>query len=285
MRAIPVAMLAAGLLAGCATTGPAPSRPEEGKTPVTQGANEAGPLVADSHVPPFASKPFEPFARRDAVAIALREWRLFGQPVDDDPPDSRPPPLPEDKPERQPGLWQRVGEYWWTGQDPGEREASWTGIHDAAGNLFPAEQDGEFAWSAAFIDYVMRVAGAAARFPYAPSHSTYINLAVEGRAPALQAYGPSRYAPMAGDLICTGRGRAATIRFANLPAEPFPSHCDIVVAAAPGQLTVIGGNVDDAVTEKHVPISAQGLLVGDDGRLLDQRYDWFVVLKVLYDVG
>ena len=146
------ALLGAGLLAGCATaTAPAPSQPQEGKTPITQGAQGAGALVVDSHVPPFASRPFEPFARRDAGAIALREWRLWGQPGDDDPPDTRPPPLPEDKPERQAGLWQRVGEYWWTGQDPGEREAAWTGIHDAEGNLFPAENDGQFAWSAAFI--------------------------------------------------------------------------------------------------------------------------------------
>lgn len=288
MRGLRLAsLLGAGLLAGCATStsAPTPSRPQEGQTPVTQGAQAAGPLVVDSHVPPFASRPFEPFARRDAVAIAMREWRLWGQPVDDDPPDTRPPPLPEDKPERQPGLWQRVGEYWWTGQDPGEREASWTGIHDAEGNLFPAENDGQFAWSAAFISYIMRVDGAGPRFAYAPSHSTYINLAVEGRVPVVRAYAPNTDAPLAGDLICSGRDRAAHIRFRNLPAPPFPSHCDIVVAVAPGQLTVLGGNVDDAVTEKHVPISASGLLVGNDGQLLDDRYDWFVVLKILYDVG
>ena len=63
---------------------------------------------SDARVPPFARVPYEPFSRTSVVAIALREWRLFGEPVDDDPPGTRPRPAPEDKPEREPGLWQRV---------------------------------------------------------------------------------------------------------------------------------------------------------------------------------
>ena len=55
------------------------------------------------------------------------------------------------------------------------------------------------------------------------------------------------------------------------------------MAVAPGTLTVIGGNVDDAVTEKHVPVTAGGTLAGQDGVPLDTRYPWFVVLKILYD--
>ncbi len=83
------------LLAGCATPSPTP----------------ASVVTRQVHVPEFASKPYAPFTRADVVAIALREWRLFGQPIDDDPPDTRPPPPPELKPERMAGLWQRVGEY------------------------------------------------------------------------------------------------------------------------------------------------------------------------------
>ena len=77
--------------------------------------------------------PYEPLSRTDSVAIALREWRLFGSPVDDEPPGTRPKPLPEEKPERQAGLWQRVGEYWWISQDPSRIEAAWTGKHDDNG--------------------------------------------------------------------------------------------------------------------------------------------------------
>ena len=115
-------------------------------------------------VPNFAQKRVEPFNRADTVAIALREWRLFGSKVDDAPAGTAPVPQPQDKPERQPGLWQRVGEYWWVGLavDPSQhppREESWTGKHDENGGLFPASDDGRYAWSAAFISYVMRIAG------------------------------------------------------------------------------------------------------------------------------
>ena len=53
----------------------------------------------------------EQFSRDAVVAIALREWRLFGSPVDDDPPGSYRPAISDAKPERQQGLWQRIGEY------------------------------------------------------------------------------------------------------------------------------------------------------------------------------
>ena len=124
-----------------------------------------------SHVPPFARVPYEPFSRAAVVAIALREWRLFGAPVNDD------DHLNWDKPERNAGLWQRVGEYWYAGMNPGTPGSRWTGKHDEYGREFPPEADGNFAWSAAFVSYVMRTAGAANAFPYAADHAFYINAA------------------------------------------------------------------------------------------------------------
>ena len=67
--------------------------------------------------------------------------------------------LPFDN-ERLEGLWQRVGEYWWLGLPMGADEQGLTGKHDQNGAVFPPEQDGTFAWSAAFVSYVMRTAGA-----------------------------------------------------------------------------------------------------------------------------
>ena len=242
-----------------------------------------GPDVIDDHVPPFAAVPWQPFSRVDVVAVALREWHLFGQPIDDDPPDTRPIPAPDDKPERMPGLWQRVGEYWWIGQDPDEREVAWTGKHDADGQIFDAANDGQFAWSAAFISYVMRIAGAGHDFPYSPNHSTYINAAVSGTTPLLRAFRTIDYAPMAGDLICTGRGHSASLRFEDLPtASSFPAHCGIVTAVTGGSINIIGGNVDDSVTLTHVPVTAQGMLADAEGHVVDTRYPWMVVLKVYY---
>jgi hypothetical protein len=267
-----VAIACALLAAGCA-------RPAEpiipGSIPGTRSA------ALSEHVPDFARKPYEPFTREDAVAIAVREWRLFGQPIDDDPPDTRPPPLPDEKPEREPGLWERVGEYWWLGQDADRRESAWTGKHDEYGTVFPASQDGQYAWSAAFISYVMRIAGAGARFPYSPSHSTYINAALANNGWVVSAHPIDQYAPQLGDLICASRGRRR-IRFADLPAS-FPGHCEIVTQIAPGVLSAISGNVDDAVTLTHIPITADGRLGVVSDQPLDTRYPWFVVLQVLYD--
>lgn len=273
------ALALAALLAACAQP-PAPPPPK----PVVPGPYLQGPVLDDPHVPPYANAGWAPFSRDAATAIALREWRLWGQPVDDDPPGTRPEPLPDQKPERMQGLWQRVAEYWWEGMPPGLKESGYTGEHDETGAIFPASQDGDYAWSAAFISYVMRMAGAGARFPYGANHSTYINAAASNASPVLHAYPPQAYAPEPGDLICVGRASASALHFADLPTPGnFPSHCDIVVEKQPLLLTVIGGNVDDAVTAKHVPTTPSGTLAGPDGTVVDTRHAWFVVLRVSYD--
>jgi hypothetical protein len=238
---------------------------------------------ADLHVPPFARVPYEPFSRDAAVAIALREWRAFGAPVQDAPPDPDRPVPAEEKAERAAGFWQRVGEYWWLGQDAGSEESAWTGKHDAEGHPFPADRDGDFAWSAAFISYVMRTAGAGEGFPYAAAHATYVNAALAA-PPGLRirAERPEAYAPRPGDLICMGRAWSKGVRYDDLPTE-FAGHCDLVVDAVPGMLTVVGGNVGDAVTAKHVPVTANGTLATPDWRVVDERFPWFVVVRVLYE--
>ncbi len=168
----------------------------------------------------------------------------------------------------------------------GSPEAGWTGKHDATGAVFPASADGNYAWSAAFVSYVMRIAGAGSRFPYSASHSDYINAAKEaaqGQSDAwlVSAERPEAYAPQPGDLICLGRGSARDLRFDDLPAGHFPGHCDIVVdIATAGQISVVGGNVDDAVTMKHVPVTPDGKLATPDGQVLDTRYPWMVVLRL-----
>jgi hypothetical protein len=86
-----------------------------------------------------------------------------------------------------------------------------------------------------------------------------------------------------GDLICHGRGRAAALRYDDLPAASlFPSHCDIVVdTSKPGTIVVIGGNIADAVTLRNIPVTAGGRLARPDGVVLDQDQAWFAVLRVL----
>ncbi len=240
--------------------------------------------------PDFASVPFAPFSRTAAIAIALREWRLFGEPYDDrsacaSVSDSA---KGEDTPERRPGLWQRVGEYRWLGLPPGHPHRAWTGKHDERGRVYPSDQDGTYAWSAAFVSYVMRMAGAGDRFPYDDVHATYINAAARaargtGRVRGVVAMRPERYAPQPGDLICAGRNEAAALRFDDLPARTFPSHCALVVDTVPSALLVVGGNVGDAVTMTRIPTTADGLLVDGAGRSRDACAFWFVVLAVRYE--
>ena len=246
----------------------------------------------DAHVPPFARVPYEPISRRAVVAIALREWRLFGSPVEDMAADEADVGMQEalgtaarEKPERQPGLWQRVGEYWWLGLDAGTLYSRWTGKHDEDGTVFAANRDEDFAWSAAFVSYVMRIAGAGPRFPYSPNHAHYIDIAKrqalhEDSGWAITAERPDAYAPQPGDLVCRGRETAAALRFDDLPVgHMFPAHCDIVVdTSVPQQISVIGGNVSDAVTMRHVPVTEDGKLQAPGGQTGNRS--WLAVLRL-----
>jgi hypothetical protein len=236
--------------------------------------------------PAYTWAPNQPFSRAAVVAIALREWRVFGGQVNDD------DHLNWDKPERAEGLYQRVGEYWRVGMNPNMPQARWTGKHDEHGNVFPPGDDEKYAWSAAFICYVMRTAGAANAFPYAPDHAVYINAAKRSALGAdrrwlVSAESPGAYAPIPGDLICYGRDQAASLRYVDLPTSgSFPSHCDIVVeSAVAGMIGVIGGNVADTVTKRHVPVTADGRLADPNGVVLDQRHKWLAVLRVHEPAG
>jgi hypothetical protein len=268
-----LALTALWLTLTLAACGPVP--PSQG--PASQGAS-------DAHIPPFARMPYERFSREAAVQIALREWRAFGSPVV----YPGTPIAGDPQRERAEGLWQRVGEYWWLGLPLGTTEQGFTGKHDAFGRVFAATDDAAYAWSAAFIDYVMRMAGAGDRFPYSPNHATYINAAREhaaGQRPNLvvTAMPPQNYAPQRGDLICAWRGRNP-IRYEDLPTgSPFPGHCNIVVDVRPGMLDTVGGNVDNSVSMRQVPIDAAGHVTDAAGASLDPERPWFVVLRVDYD--
>ncbi len=242
--------------------------------------------MPDAHVPPFAKLPFQPLSRAAVVAITLREWRLFGQHVAD--PEAATNRTA--KPERDEGLWQRVGEYWWLGLNAGSPESSWTGKHDGHGKVFPPEQDGDYAWSAAFVSYVMRMAGAARHFPYSADHADYINAARRvslGKTAewVVWAERVEDYAPRPGDLVCFGRGAWRGLKYEDLPTPGlFTSHCDVVVdTTVAGQIAVIGGNIEDSVTLNTVPVTEDGKLASPEGTVLDTRFPWMAVLRLLVD--
>ena len=278
-------LLCALVLAGCASS------------PKTQHAAAlvAPPSVAactaqadDAQEPPFVRSCYGVFNRAAAVAVAVGEWRAWGQIIYDGDPADDGLVDPDTKAERQPGWWQRIGLYWWLGMNESDPTSGWTGEHDGTGAIFAPEDDATYAWSAAFISFIMRMAGAGPAFPYSESHSVYINAAVAETQSHLGQYGiqaepPNGYAPVVGDLICYGRNGAATLTYAALPSGRFTGHCGLVVAQAPGQISIIGGNVEDAVALTHVPVTEQGMLATPDGTVLDQRYPWLVVIRVAYN--
>jgi peptidoglycan hydrolase-like protein with peptidoglycan-binding domain len=115
-------------------------------------------------------------------------------------------------------------------------------------------------WSAAFISYVMRQAGAGSSFRYSGGHSYYTVAAKNNRlannSNPFKAYRITEVSPRLGDLVCKSRsGSGAT--YDNI-REGMATHCDIVVEIQPGRLITVGGNVSDSVKTTPVSIDSRG---------------------------
>ena len=134
--------------------------------------------------------------------------------------------------------------------------------------------DRDVAWSASFISYIWKDAGAKEKFPYSASHSTYIRDSISNRkindfSKPFVGLRVTEYAPKVGDMVCYSR-ESRTDLYDETGA--YKSHCDIVVKKGRNFIEVIGGNVRQAVTKKV-------LLTDDNGRLIDNNNNWFTVIK------
>lgn len=189
------------------------------------------------------------------IKVCLKEWEFFGRSAIGVNGTST-----AGLREYDDGGWQRVGDYW---RALGGGHANLTG------------KDRGVPWSAAFISWVMREAGAGSGFPYSEGHATYINQAIRNASLAdapIIGHKLSSYAPKVGDLIGYWRGDKA-ITFDNARQVGwYPSHTDIVVAVANGVLFSIGGNVMHSVTKRASRINANGMLI-------DKRENWFVAIE------
>ncbi len=250
-----VALAAAALaaaLAGCAS-GPQQRAPER-----------APPLTASSVAPAFPV----PDACERMVYLARQEWSLFGSPevlVQPDGP-SRIAFAGAGTPthELHAPMLSRVLVYWY-----GVSRAPIVGTQ---GELRP--------WSAAFVSWLARGAGHTAdEFPQTVLHWDYIERFARPRAgDAFETRDPLRHAPRVGDLVCHAREGTADAAARASGHLPFASlrrgayHCDLVVAAQPGEVQAIGGNVSDVVALTR-------LRTAEDGRLLpDPRRPWAAVV-------
>jgi len=132
------------------------------------------------------------------------------------------------------------------------------------------------AWSAAFISYILKNAGAGSDFNYSTSHSVFWQSAKKNRADnninPFKAYRILEAKPEPGDIII--KGRSAGITF-DTPGY-FKSHSDIVISVSPTQATVIGGNLSNSVRSYTVALK-NGYI--DNSKVTDGN-PWIGIIKV-----
>jgi len=120
------------------------------------------------------------------IEVAAAEWKFF-----DNQELRLDGTFKKGRQEFEDGAWQRVGDYW---KQLGGAFANLTG------------KDRGTPWSAAFISFCMREAGAGVRFPYSSGHATYINKAISNAAASkigepIFGHRLADYVPKVGDLI------------------------------------------------------------------------------------
>lgn len=113
-------------------------------------------------------------------------------------------------------------------------------------------------WSAAFISWVVRRAGAGyARFRFSQRHSEFVHDAIQARVLGLSdrpfwGYRRTEQRPALGDIIQkNAKGGTIGYDYAETHSR-YPSHSDVVVEVTAGVARVIGGNVGDTVSMRRV---------------------------------
>lgn len=165
--------------------------------------------------------------------------------------------------ETDPKLRKTLQDYWKTG----------AGLNYSENQLGDAAFQNAHPWSAAFISWVMKTAGAGNAFKYSAAHAVYTHQAKENRLAnsdnPFKAYRVTELAPQVGDLICSSRaGSGAT--YDNI-APSMKTHCDIVTEVRPGRLVTVGGNVSNSVAQKTPRTDA-------NGRMAEPNY--FAVIRI-----
>lgn len=130
------------------------------------------------------------------------------------------------------------------------------------------------AWSAAFVSWVMREAGAGAAFGYSAAHRVYVGAGKAARSAGdqsrFQSFRVSEATPEPGDVIVADRfndaGACAGTTFDNVDnGTEWPTHGDIVVSRSGVTIEVVGGNVSDSVKRKTLTLDAAGRLPATSG--------------------
>ena len=201
----------------------------------------------------------------ELVKVARREWTRWGGPAERI--DGTLVGFSDPRMEDKSPFWTFVGEYW---------------------HSINIDRDGRDpqAWSAAFICYCFKEAGAEQRFPYDGNHSIYVAKIDSGKFAGLSLADPGTTPLAIGDLLWASRtgtdcrtppstfadAKKEAKRIREHKADSFCSHCDIVVEIRAGEADVIGGNVKQAATRTTYKLDTQG-------RIRDGRRTFIGVIK------
>jgi hypothetical protein len=181
--------------------------------------------------------------REAIVAVALREWELWGRGT---------------KLETSAAMRPHLTRYWSAVLKP---------------SVIDEFIDDRKAWSAAFVSWVMKTAGAGDAFLANAYHTAYLDAAKRdrGNASKFQAFRIDEVALEVGDVVCKDRPRTgaacsgttydnAHIRYAN--GAWRSSHGDIVLEVDNTRhcARVIGGNVSQSVDDRWIRLTGDNRL-------------------------
>ena len=187
--------------------------------------------------------------KQNAIRIANDQWNIWN--------------LNGKKWERNRSVGRLLQDYWKTGA---RRNFS---LRDLRRISFQEDHP----WSAAFISWVMKKAGAGKAFRYSGAHAAYIKAAKEnrlaGNSNPFKAYRISEIKPRVGDLVCKSRARSGA-NYDNIRVG-HKTHCDIVTSVKPGKLITIGGNVGNSVSKTPVRINSSGYI---------SQPEYFAVIRI-----
>jgi hypothetical protein len=125
-------------------------------------------------------------------------------------------------------------------------------------------RDRDQPWSAAFISFIVRKAGAEyAGFKFAAAHSRYIHDSIvqreAGTPSPFWGFRLHEHKVGLGDLVCQWRTSKRTYDDAKAD-DGFFGHCDVVVEVAPGSVRALGGNNSHSVGFKTYAVNPNGFL-------------------------
>lgn len=205
------------------------------------GASAEAILAAATARLPSDASPSGAFAQR-AVDTAVSEWDRFEHQTY----NLQGQTTHVGRKEGEDPWYKRIGDYW----KHGVLDSTLDGRDDVP-------------WSAAFISWVMRTAGANGRFNYSPQHSVYISRAIRDMKrnntdAGYWCYRLHAERPSPGDIVCWGR--QAGIDYDHQNGGDYKGHCDIVVSVGDDEIEIIGGNVGNSVTRRPLKLLEDGTI-------------------------